>query len=80
MGIRLHCDGPGCDRSIPVDLSEGRIDLRSTEWWIVTGTGGSICGCCVAHLNTAAGVSGRKFLTPTTLNSYAIPMPPALNP
>ena len=68
MGIRLHCDGPGCDRSIPVDLSEGRIDLRSTEWWIVTGTGGSICGCCVAHLNTAAGVSGRKFLTPTTLD------------
>ena len=51
MPIRLHCDFPGCGRSVKVAVSPGtgQFDLRSSGWWIV----GSTAACCETHLNLA---------------------------
>jgi hypothetical protein len=48
MPIRLHCDFPGCGRSVKVAVSPGtrQFDLRTTTWWIV----GSATACCENHL------------------------------
>jgi hypothetical protein len=49
MPLRLHCDFPGCGRTIdapPLSPGAGRLDLRTTTWWIV----GSATACCEKHL------------------------------
>jgi hypothetical protein len=58
MPIRLHCDCPGCNRSINAPLSTGtyRFDLRDADgWWLVAGRTGSVTACCADHLNAALG-------------------------
>jgi hypothetical protein len=58
MPIRLHCDCPGCERSIVVAVSPGtgQFDLRhASDWWVVatTSTNSPTVGCCQSHLNLA---------------------------
>jgi hypothetical protein len=57
MPIRLHCDCPGCERSIEVALSPGtgQFHTRPSGWWVVatTSTRSPTVGCCEMHLNLA---------------------------
>jgi hypothetical protein len=56
MPVKLHCDAPGCRRSIIAPLSVGlyRADLRETGgWWLISSNVGTVAGCCEKHLNQA---------------------------